>query len=40
MDEQKETLQKERKEHMALVDKLQETEQELKKTTREIGTCG
>ena len=38
MEEQKETLKKERQEHMSLVEKLQENEQELKKKTREMST--
>ncbi|CAI8017535.1 hypothetical protein GBAR_LOCUS10645 [Geodia barretti] len=37
IDEQKETLQKERHEHTANVEKLQKAEQDLKKLRREIG---
>ena len=35
--EQKETLQKERQEHRANVEKLQKADQDLKKLRREIG---
>ena len=37
IEEQKETLQKERHEHTANVEKLQKAEQDLKKLRREIG---
>ena len=37
IEEQKETLQKERQEHMAFVEKLQKSEQDLKRLSREMG---